>query len=119
MGNDLRVARDTVGYVRLWFGFFGGAAAWTAMHLVGYLWSSVFSGSLADILIYSTTAVTLLITLTACWVCYANWKKLQDMQPDSPGVFRFMLIAGLYMNLIFLITIIATGAAAFFLTAPE
>ena len=38
------------------------------------------------------------------------------MRPESPGVFRFMLISGLYMNLIFLVTIIATGAAVFFLT---
>lgn len=116
MGHDLRLARDTVGYFRLWFGYFGGAAAWSAMHLVSYLWASVYCGSIAEVLLHATTATTVLITLAATWICYTNWRKLRDMQPRSPGVFRFMLISGLYLNLIFLITIIATGAAVFFLT---
>ena len=115
MGRDIRLAQETVGYFRLWFGFFGGAVAWTAMHLISYLWASVYCGFRAEVLLHGTTVSTSLITLAACWVCYRNWKRLEDMQPDSPGVFRFMLLSGLYMNLIFLITILATGAAVFFL----
>lgn len=116
MGNDLRVARDTVGYTRLWFSYFGGAAAWSAMHLISYLWAATLCGFWAEVLLHATTATTSAVTLAACWVSYGNWKKLEDMRPNSPGVFRFMLISGLYMNLIFLVTIIATGAAVFFLT---
>jgi hypothetical protein len=116
MGEDLRLARDTVGYFRLWFGFFGGAAAWTVMHLVSYLWATIYCGSIAEILLHATTVSTTLVTLAACWVCYRNWKRLQNINPSSPGVFRFLLISGLYLNLIFLITILATGTAVFFLT---
>ena len=116
MGHDLQRARETVGYFRLWFGYFGGAAAWTVMHLVSYLWATIYCGSLAEVLLHATTVTTVLITIAAAWICYGNWKKLRDIETRSPEVFRFMLISGLYMNLIFLITIIATGAAVFFLT---
>ena len=117
MGNDIRTARDAVGYVRLWFGYFGGAAAWTAFHLVSYLWAATYCGASADTLILATTAIASLITIAATWVCFMNWKKLRDMPADSPGTFRFMLISGFYLNLIFLITIVASGIAVWFLRA--
>ena len=108
MGQDIRLARERVGYFRLWFGYFGGAVAWTVMHLVSYLWASVACGTRAEILLHSTTVVTSLVTIAAIWVCYGNLKMLQDLEPRSPGVFRFMLYSGLFLNLIFLLTILAT-----------
>lgn len=116
MAQDIQLAREKVGYFRLWFGYFGGAAAWTAMHLISYMWATVYCGFWAEVLLHATTATTSLITIAAIWICYGNWKRLQDMQANSPGVFRFMLLSGLYLNLLFLLTILITGAAVFFLT---
>lgn len=109
MGNDLHSARHTVGLFRLWFGYLGGAAAWSVFHLVSYLWASVYRGAPAEILLHVTTLATAAITAAATWVCYANWKKLRDIQPESPGVFRYMLLSGVYMNVLFLLTIVVSG----------
>lgn len=117
MGNDIRAARDIVGYGRLWFGYFGGAAAWTAFHLFGYLWAATYCGTMANVLIIATTAITSLITIAAFWVCYTNEKALRDMPADSPGAFRYLLRSGIYLNLIFLITIVPSGIAIWFLRA--
>ena len=117
MGNDLRAAREQVGYFRLWFGYLGGAVVWTIFHLVSYLWASTYCGTSAEILINGTTAISALLTLAATWVCYTNWRKLRDYDADSPGVFRYMLLSGIYLNLIYFITIISTGIAVWFLHA--
>lgn len=111
MGNDMH----TVGLFRLWFGYLGGAAAWSVFHLVSYLWASTMCGTSAEILLHSTTAATAAVTAAATWVCYTNWKRLRDLQPESPGVFRYMLLSGVYMNILFLLTIIVSGVAVFML----
>lgn len=120
MGNDLRTARDTVGYFRLWFGHLGGAAAWSAFHLLSYLWASLYCGTRAQILLTGTTIVTALITIAATWVCYVNWRALRDQQAESPGAFRFLLLAGIFLNPIFLLSILTAGIAVWYLgTCPD
>ena len=115
MGDDIRTARDTVGLIRLWFGYFGGATAWSVFHLVSYLWASVVCGTSAEILLNATTVVTAVITAAAGWICYTSWRRLRGTQPTSPGVFRYMLLSGVYLNILFLLTIIASGIAVWVL----
>lgn len=115
MGNDMQTTRNTVSLFRLWFGYLGGAVAWSVFHLVSYLWASTFCGTSAEILLNLTTIATALITLAAAAVCYRNWRKLISIEPESSGTFRFMLLSGAFMNSLFLLTILASGIAVWIL----
>jgi hypothetical protein len=115
MGNDMHTTHKTVGLFRLWFGYLGGATAWSVFHLVSYLWASTFCGTSAEILLNLTTASTALITLAAAIVCYRNWRRLKAINPESRGTFRYMLLSGAFMNTLFLLTIIVSGIAVWFL----
>ncbi|MBA2451802.1 MAG: hypothetical protein H0V47_01420 [Chloroflexia bacterium] len=115
MGNDMRTARNTIGLFRLWFGYLGGAVVWSVFHLVSYLWASAFCGTSAEILLNLTTIVTALITLAATIVCYRNWQKLKSIEPESSGTFRFLLLSGVFMNSLFLLTIVVSGIAVWIL----
>ena len=116
-----------------WFAFLGGAAAWILHLTVGYSLSEIACGSERldltllglpgpEFLGYALTLLAGLTAVAAAITAFTYFPDgVRDDPVDAPGALevlgrrRFMAYAGLIMNGIFLIAILAGGLPFMFL----
>jgi hypothetical protein len=107
--------------VLLWFGFFGGALAYTLEEVVGYVLipASCGGGKLPH---YVLDLIVVLATLAAGIVSVLLWREL-SREAERTGVVRegarLVAFGGIVANALFLVITIAIGVSAFFLGACQ
>jgi hypothetical protein len=123
----------TVAIIAPWYAFLGGAAAWVVQFMVVYAIAEIGCGSerLDAVLLgvpasaffgFAVTLVAALTALGAAVVAFAMFPEGARADPvdhagehETVGRRRFMAYAGLIMNGVFLIAILATGLPFMFL----
>ncbi len=103
-----------IGLGSLWFGFIGGAVAWTAQLLGGYFVVTLGCTTNTDL-----TLAVHLISLVALLVSWRHWRAMGT--EEEPGVRTarqrsgFMARFGLFADALFGVLILFTGVTAFVL----
>lgn len=124
VGNEALVTSDGRSWfiilLIMWLSFLGGAVAWTVFHPLSYLWVTVACDVSWRIVMNATTLVSGLAAIALSWMSYRGWRRSEaDSESRSEmhgdGWLAFFTLAGLGLNLIFTITIIMSGVAAWFL----
>jgi hypothetical protein len=107
------------------FTFLAGAAAWSAFHLLAYLWVTVACSVPERILTGGTAAVASGITVAGMAYQARAWRGLRERGAASEAQRatltsdRFVALCGLYLNAFFLASILLTVLSIFFLSACE
>jgi hypothetical protein len=112
--------RASVSQWRLWFGLFGGPAAWSVQMIANYaldahscfpretpLTSPIFDP--VRIVTAAVAAAMLVISLASLWVAYDAWQRTRDgghrehreLLEVGEGRARFMAFAGVLLSSIF------------------
>ncbi len=104
----------------MWLAFLGGAVAWTAFHLLSYLWVTIACDIRWRVFMNGTTLLFGLVTLGLTWISYRGWRDAErksnnDATERDERSFAFFTLSGLVLNVIFVIAIAMSGAAAWFL----
>jgi hypothetical protein len=106
----------------LWTGFLGGSIAWSLFHLFGYLWATLDWALPSRTLIVITTIITAVLTAASIWLCWKSWREARRGggdriagYPDDAGTVAYLGLIGIYLNIFFLVSILLTGIAVFFL----
>ncbi len=134
--NQPTSPRHTVHSRRLWFGLFGGPAAWSVQLLVNYplaahfcypgkvpLSEATFGGLLAVLI--SVNALMLLTTLAAGATSIVIWRAARDradgphdpVLETGPGRVRYMAYAGMLLSGLFLIAVLMSAMPLFIVPA--
>lgn len=116
-----RAQRQAIGLGPLWFGFLGGAVAWTAQLLGGYFVVTLGCTTQTDLtlVVHLIALGALLIALAALLVSWRHWRETGT--DEEPGVRTtiqrsgFMALFGLFANALFGTLIVFTGVTAFVL----
>lgn len=114
-------ARSRFSYLLvIWLAFFGGAVAWSAFHLLSYLWVTIACDIWWRVVMNGTTALFGLTSLGLTWMSYRGWRGAERARGDDAAErdersLAFFTFSGLVMNLIFTVAILMTGAAVWFL----
>lgn len=102
--------------------FFVGAVAWSAFHLVGYMWATVACSVPERLLIGATALVAACATSAAMWHERRAMRALRDQRDRGNAVAAtdwFIATSGLYLNAFFLAAIALTGLSVLFLGGCE
>lgn len=115
MSTDIRHQNpEPVSQLSLWFGLFGGAAAWAAHLVLAYGLVPFACSEGLEILLYLTVPVTVVIALAAAVFSWRGWRRSRnyagtDENGDQVVHQRvwFMSLSGLVMSLFFFAVIVA------------
>lgn len=105
---------EPVSQLSLWFGLFGGAAAWAAHLVLAYALVPLACDQGLEILLYATVPLTIAIALVAVILSWRGWRRSRGYEVRDENGDRvihqrvgFMSISGLVMSTFFLAVIIA------------
>lgn len=115
MSSDVRRQDpEPVSQLSLWFGLFGGAAAWAAHLVLAYALVPLACSQGLEILLYLTVPLTIAIALAAVLFSWRGWRRSRDYESrDENGDqvihqrVGFMSLSGLVMSMFFLAIILA------------
>ena len=116
---------ESIGSAALWFGVFGGPAAWCLQILIGYNVEEIVcaSGSQSqtvlgigvEVLIVALHIGLTCVTLAAGLVSYRCWRRAGEGDASTGGRARWMAAAGMMVSILFLIIIVSGFVPALFL----
>lgn len=129
-------ARQTVRPRSLWFGLFGGPAAWSVQLLINYSVTAHFcypkniplsEPSFGGMWMIAAVvnALMLLVTLSAGATAITSWRSARDemvgshnaLLEDGTGRIRFMAYAGMLVSGLFLLALIMSAMPLFIVPA--
>jgi hypothetical protein len=98
-----------------WYGLFAGALAWTTQHVVGYFLSdATCSASLShnaawELGVAAGAGVVILSAEAAAFLVYRATGGTHRDAPGPEGRLRFLALAALLGNLLFLVIVVLDG----------
>ncbi len=106
---------------RIPFGFFAGPVLWALQIIVGYGLVTVSCSIGNKWPVYLTVGLSALIVLAAAFVAYGAWRSIVDTSiwmetNEIQDATRFLIVSGFIVSALFFLLILATFAAAFFLS---